>query len=107
VVDGELVWSKGYGVGDVEARAPVDVDTVFRMGSMTKTLTATAIMQLRDEGKLRLDDLAWKYVPELADVVYLFRDTARMTVWNPHAFLGLTGVGPVQLHRPGSRDHWG
>ncbi len=66
----------------MEARAAVDADTVFRIGSMGKTLTATAVMQLRDEGKLALDDPAERYVPELADVVYLRRDAARMTVWN-------------------------
>jgi CubicO group peptidase (beta-lactamase class C family) len=82
VVDGELAWSKGYGMRDLESHAPVDVDTVFRMGSMTKTFTATAVMQLRDDGKLRLDDPAEQYVPELADAVYLFKDVQRMTVWN-------------------------
>ena len=82
LIDGQLAWSKGYGFRDLEAKAPVDADTVFRIGSMGKTLTATAIMQLRDEGKLALDDPADRYVPELADVVYLRRDAPRMTVWS-------------------------
>jgi CubicO group peptidase (beta-lactamase class C family) len=82
VVDGDLAWSKGYGLRDVEARAPVDADTVFRIGSMGKTLAATAIMQLRDAGKLALGDPAERYLPELSRVVYLRRDAPRMTIWN-------------------------
>src|SRR4051812_9928496 len=48
VVDGDLVWSKGYGVRDASTSAPVDADTVFRIGSITKTFTAAAALQLRD-----------------------------------------------------------
>jgi CubicO group peptidase (beta-lactamase class C family) len=82
VVDGELAWTKGYGYRDLEARAPADADTVFRMGSMTKTFTAGAVMRLRDEGKLAVEDRADKYVPELAEVVYARRDAPPMTIKN-------------------------
>jgi CubicO group peptidase (beta-lactamase class C family) len=82
VVDGGLAWSKGYGFRDLEARAPVDADSVFRIGSMGKTLAATAIMQLRDAGKLALGDPAERYLPELSEVVYMRRDAPRMTIWN-------------------------
>ena len=44
---------------------PPDADTVFRIASMTKSFTASAILALRDDGALRLDDLAEDYVPEL------------------------------------------
>ena len=53
------------GFRDVAAKAPVDADTVFRIASMTKSFTAMAILKLRDEGKLSLDDPAERYVPEL------------------------------------------
>ncbi len=66
VVDGALVFSKGFGVRDAATNAPVDADTVFRIASMTKSFTAIAILKLRDEGKLSLDDPVSKYVPELA-----------------------------------------
>ena len=46
-------------------QAPVEPDTVFRIASMTKSFTAMAILKLRDEGRLSLDDPAERYVPEL------------------------------------------
>ena len=56
VYEGELLWGKGYGLADLEAGTPVTLDTRFRIASITKTFTATAILQLRDAGKLGLDD---------------------------------------------------
>lgn len=82
VVDGQLAWSKGWGYRDVAARAPADADTVFRIGSMTKTFTATAMLKLRDEGKLGLDDRADRYIPELGSVVYARRDAPPITLRN-------------------------
>lgn len=54
--DGELVWESAVGVADVEAGAEATPDTQYRVGSITKTFTAAAIMQLRDAGKLDLED---------------------------------------------------
>ncbi len=56
VYAGELLWGKGYGLADLEAGTPVTLDTRFRIASITKTFTATGILQLRDAGKLGLDD---------------------------------------------------
>ena len=56
VYDGELLWGAGYGWADIEKERPVTLDTRFRIASITKTFTATAILQLRDAGALRLDD---------------------------------------------------
>src|SRR5262245_32714798 len=53
------------GMADRDARQPVDQKTIFHWGSITKTLTAVAVMQLRDSGKISLDDSITKYVPEL------------------------------------------
>jgi D-alanyl-D-alanine carboxypeptidase len=61
--DQQLVWSKGFGFADVKARIPMTSATKFRMGSNSKLFTAVAIMQLREEGKLRLDDPVVKYLP--------------------------------------------
>src|SRR5215207_11460623 len=63
VIEGELAWVKGAGVRETEGRAPVTADTMFRIASMTKSFTALAILKLRDEGKLSLDDPAARYVP--------------------------------------------
>lgn len=59
----ELVWAKGFGFADVKAKAPMTTATKFRMASHSKLFTAIAIMQLREEGKLRLDDPVEKYLP--------------------------------------------
>ena len=63
--DGELVHAAGLGTArDGEERLP-DGDTVFRIASMTKSFTAAAVLLLRDEGRLRLDDPVAQHVPEL------------------------------------------
>ena len=56
VRDGETVWSGAVGLADVEAEIEATPETQYRVGSITKTFTAVAVMQLRDEGKLDLDD---------------------------------------------------
>lgn len=80
VVDGKLVTSGGAGIQNVDNKIPVTADSVFRIASMTKSFTAMAVIRLRDEGKLRLDELAEKYVPELASLPYPTKDSARITV---------------------------
>ncbi len=62
----ELAWSAGAGFADMAARRPAGPDVLYRVASITKTFTGTAIMQLRDAGKLDLDDPVVKWVPELA-----------------------------------------
>lgn len=80
IVDGELVWVKGVGVRETATKAPVTPDTVFRIASMTKSFTGMAILKLRDEGKLSLDDPAAKYVPALADLPYPTKDSPAITI---------------------------
>ena len=63
VADQELVWVKPFGYADVKAKKPMSADTKFRMASHSKLFTATAIMQLREQGKVRLDDPVSKYLP--------------------------------------------
>ncbi|GAA4125617.1 serine hydrolase domain-containing protein [Knoellia locipacati] len=61
---GELVWSGAVGTVDGRATgAPVDADTQFRMGSITKTFVGVAVMRLRDEGRLDLSDRFGVHVP--------------------------------------------
>ncbi|HEX6731670.1 MAG TPA: serine hydrolase domain-containing protein [Pyrinomonadaceae bacterium] len=80
VVDGELVWVKAAGVREKTNNAPVTPETVFRIASMTKSFTAMAILKLRDEGKLSLDDPVAKYVPELAKLAYPTSDSQVITI---------------------------
>ena len=63
VYAGDLLWGKGYGLADLETGHPVALDTRFRIASITKTFTATAILQLRDAGKLALDDPLSMHLP--------------------------------------------
>src|SRR5947209_2629736 len=62
VSDQDLVWARGFGFADVSAKLPMTPTTKFRMASHSKLFTAIAIMQLREEGKLRLDDPVAKYL---------------------------------------------
>ena len=55
---------KGYGKADVEGNVPMPLDALFEIGSATKQVTAAALLQLRDEGKLRLDDEITKWLPD-------------------------------------------
>ena len=66
IKNGEIVHARGYGLADLETQRPIDADTAFRLGSVSKQLTALAIMQLAEQGKLSFDDLVGKFVPELA-----------------------------------------
>jgi CubicO group peptidase (beta-lactamase class C family) len=62
VRDGELVWETAVGAADVETKREATPDTQYRLGSITKTFTAAAVMQLRDEGGLDLEDTLDKHV---------------------------------------------
>lgn len=62
VHQGSLIWGKGYGAADLEQQTPITLDTRFRIASITKTFTGLAVMQLRDAGKLRLDDPVSQYL---------------------------------------------
>jgi CubicO group peptidase (beta-lactamase class C family) len=80
VIDGRLAHVGTAGVRELGSRAPVDTATVFRIASMSKSFAAAAILQLRDEGRLSLDDPAERYVPELAQVGSATDDAPRITV---------------------------
>jgi len=80
VIDGELAHRGVMGYRDVPSKSPVTPDTVFRIASMTKSFTAIAILKLRDEGKLALDDPAEKYVPEMRSLVYPTSDSPTITI---------------------------
>ena len=80
VHEGELVWSKGIGFADLSKRRRANPKTLYRIASITKTFTATAIMQLRDEGKLSLDDPATAYLPELKKATSAFGPVEGITI---------------------------
>src|SRR5262245_29690720 len=63
VHDQDLIWSRGFGFADVERKVPAAPDTVYRIASISKLFTSTAILQLRDRGRLRLDDPVAAHLP--------------------------------------------
>jgi serine beta-lactamase-like protein LACTB, mitochondrial len=66
-VDGKILYSESFGFADLEERVPVWPTTKFRIGSISKPLTATALMQLVEGGKVDLDAPVQKYVPSFPD----------------------------------------
>ena len=75
VIDGRLAHTGTFGVRDRTSNAPVTAGTAFRIASMTKSFTALAILKLRDEGKLSLEDPVAKWIPEFARMELPTRDT--------------------------------
>jgi len=63
VAGDDLVWTQGFGHADIASDRPMTPDARFRMASHSKLFTATAIMQLREQGLLRLDDPVTQYLP--------------------------------------------
>lgn len=101
-----LVWRKGevvqvntLGQRDIAAKLPMERDTLFRVASMTKPVTSIAVMMLVEEGKLKLDDPATKWVPELANMQVLHDATGPLDVTIPAA-RDIT-VEDLMTHRSG------
>ena len=69
-IDGTLVWSEGFGYADAARKRPVTRATQFRIGSVSKPLTAAAVVLLYEQGKLDLDAPIQRYVPTFPDKGY-------------------------------------
>ncbi|MEP7323954.1 MAG: serine hydrolase domain-containing protein [Saprospiraceae bacterium] len=63
---GKIVYQKAYGYSNYETKKPERTDDIFRIASMTKAITATAVMMLYEEGKFSLDDPISKWIPGFA-----------------------------------------
>jgi len=68
IQDGQVIAQEFFGLANQEKQQPVDENTIYHWASITKTFTGIAIMQLRDRGRLKLDDPILKYLPELKAV---------------------------------------
>lgn len=77
--DQELVWAQGFGYADVAQQIPAAPQTIYRIASITKLFTATAVLQLRDAGKLQLDDPIRQYLPWF-DIQSRFPDAPPVTL---------------------------
>jgi len=81
MVDGQLIFSGAGGYINLEKKTKATTHSMFRIASMTKSFTAMAIIKLRDDGKLRLDDPVDLYIPELKNQ-HLTQDAPVMTIRN-------------------------
>ena len=112
VPDHGHAWFHGRGVSDIGSRAPVDEDTVFRIGSVTKTFTAVAVMQLWEQGLVDLDASVTGYLravrlaparpgPGPVTLRHLLTHTAGVGYWPRPSDLLRPGRGSgVQAARP-------
>lgn len=88
---GETLFTAGVGLADREAGRPVTPNTIFGIGSITKSFTALAVMQLADAGALRVEDAAADYLPALARSAN--RDYERITLH--HLLTNTSGLPPL------------
>src|SRR5580704_7229033 len=97
VIDGELGYAKGFGVVDPATKTVPDADTVYRIGSISKSFTGLALLALRDDGVLDLDDPLARWIPEANKLVYPTRDERPITLrqLTQHTS-GLPRMGPFE-----------
>ena len=98
VLGDRLAFAEGFGAR-TDTGGAVGADTVFRIGSITKIFTGMALLALRDEGRIGLDDPVTRYVPELGAAVYPTRDSPVITLRNlvTHTS-GLPRVGALKYN---------
>src|SRR5258705_3660009 len=65
--DGKIIYEKGFGVEDINTKKAINSNTLFNVGSISKTFVAFGILQLAKENKLSLDDNIYKYFPDFRD----------------------------------------
>src|ERR1700684_2706426 len=63
--NGALVYARGFGSANTSSATPVQPDSLFRVGSVSKTFTAIAIMELVEQGKVQLDQSAFSLLPNI------------------------------------------
>ncbi|HSH95817.1 MAG TPA: serine hydrolase domain-containing protein, partial [Roseimicrobium sp.] len=76
--DGKVGFFKTYGQRDLEAKKPMEPDTIFRIYSMSKSITTAAALKLVEQGKIGLDDKVSKYIPSFANIRVATPDGLRL-----------------------------
>jgi D-alanyl-D-alanine carboxypeptidase len=102
VKDGQLVYIKTYGLRNIAKNEPVDENTLFEIGSVTKQFTAAAILQLQEAGKLSIDDKLAKYFPTFPHATEITLRQMLNQVSGLEDYL--LKVPPDQLSAPGGLD---
>ncbi len=98
---GQVVHFEAHGLMDIEAKKPMTKDALFRLASSSKPITATAILMLMEEGKLKLTDPVGKYIPEFRIPRWRWRPCARRSRWRT----GSRRRGAVPYGAGESRHH--
>jgi CubicO group peptidase (beta-lactamase class C family) len=101
---GRVVWLKSQGMMDREAAKPMRPDTLFRICSMTKPITSTAVMMLYEEGRFLLDDPVSKYLPEFKNPKVLVKPASGEPYTIP-ATREIT-IRDLLRHTSGITYHW-
>ncbi|QXN88327.1 beta-lactamase family protein [Nocardia iowensis] len=112
VRDGDETWRGAAGVADVATGRPVTADMRHRVGSITKTFTAAAVLQQVDEGEIGLDTPIGHYLPRLVPgergaaitVRMLINHTSGLAEYLPHAYPSLAAFPAVAKTTPDSLD---
>ncbi|MBS0361404.1 MAG: beta-lactamase family protein, partial [Proteobacteria bacterium] len=110
VRDGRIVFAKAYGRRAVSPDRPAEAGARYNIGSVSKQITATALLMLVDQGKLSLDDPVGRWLPELTDAN---RITVRQVLSHTAGYKGFfrSETMPVEATRPTTpqavADHWG
>ena len=81
--NGKIIYHKSFGMADNQSNRALKKDDIFRIASMSKAITSTAVMMLWEEGKFQLDDPISKYIPEFKNPTlvksFTFRDSSYTT----------------------------
>ena len=97
--EGQTVYTGAFGLSDREREKPVELDTVFRIYSMTKPITSALILDLQEDGLINLDDPVAKYIPELDGMMVASAGEDGKPVFTPQT-TPMT-VKDLMLHRAG------
>jgi len=79
ILDGKLIHYNSRGFSDLNKKNPITAQSMFRVASMSKSFIAMAILKLRDDGKLQLDDPIYTYIPEIRNQK-LTKDSPDITI---------------------------
>jgi CubicO group peptidase (beta-lactamase class C family) len=96
VKDQDLIWKEGFGFADVEAKHPTQTNTIYSICSISKLFTSISIMQLRDAGKLSLEDKVSKHLPWFT-IQQKYEDSGPITI---RSLLTHSGGLPRQSNFP-------
>jgi D-alanyl-D-alanine carboxypeptidase len=102
--EGKIVFAKGYGQRNLAKKLPVDADSSFAVGSITKQFTCACILLLAEDGKLKLDDAVAKYYPNLTEakkitIRDLMNHTSGYPDYYPLDFLDRRMLKPISFDK--------